>query len=140
MTIPGLPPWRMCTVHQILAPTDRTIIAACEQVGCLKYRQGWDVLIAEHTEQGQRHARYLRSGAHRRTYRELPRTAEGMSVFRFAPHQRCFTEHRTRPELFVVQNEAGREPMSRRREPEPRFWAESLHETQDRRAQSRARG
>lgn len=138
MTIPGLPPWRMCTVHQILAPTDRLVVAACEQVGCLKYRQGWDVLIAEQTEQGQRHAAYIRSGKHRRTYRELPKTADGMSVFRFAPHQRCFAEHRTRPELFVVHTEPGRERG--RVEPVARFWSESLHETQDARARARQRG
>lgn len=141
MTAPApTAPWRMCTVHQILTPTDRLIPAACHQVGCLKWRRGWDVLIPEATEQGARHAAAIRSGKTGRTYRELPATADGMTVFRFDSGQRCFAEHKTRPELYVVHNEAGRARGQRRREKVPGFWAESLHETQDRRLAARQRG
>jgi hypothetical protein len=140
--VPAVQPsqWaRAMTVHHILSPTDRTIPAACQQVGCLKYRRGWDVLVAEATEQGRRHAEAIRSGRTGRTFRELPRTAEGMSVFRFAANQRCFGEHRTRPELFVVHNAAGMERGASRRE-KPRWWAESLQDTYERRVAAKQRG
>jgi hypothetical protein len=137
-----LPPdtWaRALTVHHILSPTDRLTVAACEQVGCLKYRRGWDMTFDPATADGARACAMVRSGQHGRTYRELPRVGEGLVVFRFASGQRCFTEHKTRPELFVVQNAAGMELGARRRE-RPRFWHESLHETYERRLAAKQRG
>lgn len=130
---------RAMTVHQILSPTDRLIPAACEQVGCLKWRRGWTATYDEATPEGARAAALVRSGRHRRTFRELPRTGGTLVAFRFDSGQRCFAEHRTRPELFVVQNAAGMERGARRRE-RPRWWAESLQETYERRRAARERG
>lgn len=137
-----LPPhtWaRAMTVHQILTPSDRLIVAACEQVGCLKYHRGWDIPVDEATDEGRMYAQLIRSGRHGRTYRELGRTADGLTVFRFAAHQRCFGEHRTRPELFVVRNAAGMERGTARRE-RPKYWTESLQETYHRRVAVKERG
>lgn len=98
-------PARAFTTHQVLSPSDRTIVAACEQVGCLRWRNGWDSKVDETTEAGRALAHIIRSGEHGRTYRELPgRDAGGCTVFRFDGRQRCFGEHRTRPELFVVRD------------------------------------
>jgi hypothetical protein len=139
-----LPPsqWaRAMTVHHILSPSDRTIITACEQAGCVKYRRGWDIVCDLATEEGRTYAELIRSGRHRRTFRELAQPAGAtVVVFRFAPYQRCFGEHRTRPELFVVQNAAGMERDGARREPVPRFWAESLEESYERRRAAKQRG
>lgn len=137
--IPG-PEWaRAMTVHHILSPTDRLIPAACQQVGCLKWRHGWTATYDEATPEGARAAALVRSGRHGRTYRELPRTGGTLVAFRFDAHQRCFAEHQTRPELFVVQNAAGMERGARRKE-RPRFWAESLQETVERRMTAKQRG
>lgn len=130
---------RNMTVHHILSPTDRLIPAACEQVGCLKWRKGWTATYDEATPEGARAAALVRSGRHGRTFRELARTGGTLVAFRFDAHQRCFAEHKTRPELFVVQNAAGMERGARRKE-RPRFWAESLQETYLRRAEARNRG
>lgn len=116
------------TVHQILAPEDRTIITACEQAGCVKWRQGWTSTYDESDPAGARAIAFVRSGRHGRSYRELPRTGGTLVAFRFDGHQRCFTEHRTRAELFVVRNARGMEPGAARRE-RPRFWSESLEES-----------
>lgn len=96
-------PARAFITHQVISPSDRMIIAACSDVGCLNYRYGWDSLIDERTDLGRRQAAAIRSGRHGRTYRELPAIGGGVTVFRFDAHQRCFSEHRTRRELYVVR-------------------------------------
>lgn len=129
-------PVRAFTTHQIISPQDTTIVAACHQVGCLRYRYGWDTPVDERTDEGRLYAELIRSGRHGRTYRELARTAEGLTVFRFEAHQRCFQEHRTRPELFVAGVGGG----PQRRHTRPEFWTEDLHETLDKRLTSTNRG
>lgn len=128
--------------HAVLSPSDRTIIAACSQVGCLKYRYGWDSPIDERTEEGQFYAQLIRSGRHGRTFRELPRTADGLTVFRFEAHQRCFAEHRTRRELYVVRG--GTPTVStgliREHTGRPDLFIEDYRETLDRRLHDRERG
>lgn len=131
----GLPA-KAFTTHTILSPQDRTIVAACEQVGCLRWRNGWDTPVDERTPEGRFYAELIRSGRHRRTYRELARTADGLTVFRFAAYQRCFQEHRTRPELYV----AGVGDGPQRRHARPDDWTEDLHEALDRRLTSIERG
>ena len=130
-------PQRAFTVHQVASPSDRTIIAACEQVGCDRYRHGWIMRFDERTEEGRLYADLIRSGRHRRTFREhAAKTADGLTVFQFAAHQRCFAEHRTRPELYVAR--VGTAPA--RRHVRPADFVEDLHETLDRRLSSRKRG
>jgi hypothetical protein len=87
--------------YAVASPPDRSVRAACEQVGCLAYRHGWESHVDESTELGARQADYIRrlSG---RTFREQ-RDAAGITVFLFEGGQRCFSEHQTRPELYVVR-------------------------------------
>jgi hypothetical protein len=92
-------------------PKDRTVVAACEQVRCENWRYGWDVLLDERTPEGRDAAQWIRSGASRRDFTEMGTADGGMAVFRFAPHQRCFAEHRTRPASWLVR--AGPQLVSR---------------------------
>jgi hypothetical protein len=135
-------PARAFTTHQVLSPSDRTIVAACEQVGCLRWRHGWDSMVDERNEEGRALAHLIRSGEHGRTYRELPgRDALGRTVFRFDSRQRCFAEHRTRPELFVVRDGTpSQQAGPAKRFTRPADWFDHYHETFDRRLVSRQKG
>lgn len=87
---------------QVVSPQDTSVVVACEQAGCPNWRNGWVTLVDTTTELGARQAAYIRSGATGRSYTELAAKA-GEAAFRFDSHQRCFAEHRTRPELYVVR-------------------------------------
>lgn len=71
--------------------------ASCSEVNCPgpepceKCRDGWKSIIDESSELGSRQAMYIRKHSGR-TYKEQ-RTAEGLTVFTFEPHQRCFGTH-----------------------------------------------
>ena len=80
---------------------DRAVKTVCERVGCPQWRHGWESLIDESTQLGREQAAWIRTQS-RRTFREQ-RNAVGLTVFRFEPYQRCFNEHRTMPEKYVVQ-------------------------------------
>lgn len=127
--------------HHITSPTDRYIIAACRDVGCVRYHQGWWMFADERTDDGRLIADLIRSGRHGRTYREDGVNAAGVTAFWFEPYQRCFEEHRTRPELYVVTH--GTPEMSLgeiRRHQRPEFFVEDYRETLDRRLTSKQRG
>jgi hypothetical protein len=96
--------------YVIRMPPDRWIRAACEQVGCQQWQYGWETHTDEATGLGQAQAAYIRRHSGR-TFTEH-RTAAGLTVFRFAPHQRCFAEHRTRPQRFLVRDSGIREHTS----------------------------
>lgn len=87
--------------YRIVSPPDLLVRAACEQVGCAAYRHGWETAVDEGTPLGRAQADYIR---HRsgRTYLEVG-TGEGLTVFRFDAYQRCFADHRTRPETYLVR-------------------------------------
>jgi hypothetical protein len=82
------------------SPRDTMIKAACEQVDCPARRHGWETPVDESTPLGARQAAYIRHQSGR-TFTEH-HTAGGLTVFRFPSGQRCFTDHRTRPETFTV--------------------------------------
>jgi hypothetical protein len=85
-------------------PHDLTVVAACEDVGCDQWRNGWETVCDEATDMGGKVAMLIRSGQTGRDFTEMRDLLTGATVFRFAPHQRCFREHRTRPgELLVYQ-------------------------------------
>ena len=67
---------------------------------CDAWQFGWETILDERTAHGRELAAWLRSGASRRTYREL--TAGDLAVFRFERGQRCFEEHQTRPAVFLA--------------------------------------
>lgn len=133
-------PVRAYQTYSIVSPTDRTVVAACEQVGCAAWRNGWESTIDETTDLGKRQAAYIRRES-KRTFREQ-RTAAGLTVFRFEPGQRCFAEHRTRPEIYAVRDGDYRgNPTGRaRRHQRPQDWVEDFGEHQQRIADQREKG
>jgi hypothetical protein len=87
---------------QVSTPRDGGILTACKDAGCRYYREGWKSVVDERTELGRRQAHYFRYQSGRTITREQ-KTADGRTVFTFAAHQRCFEEHWTRPEIYVVR-------------------------------------
>ena len=86
--------------YRIHSPRDTAVKTACEQAGCQWWSTGWDTKVDERTPLGQFQASYIRTEAGR-SFREM-RTADGLTVFRFDPYQRCFDDHVTLPERFLV--------------------------------------
>jgi hypothetical protein len=82
-------------------PKDISIVAACSEVGCENWLYGWDTILDEGTPEGRDGANWIRSGQSRRDFTEM--RGGDVTVFRFGPHQRCFGEHRTRPQRFLVR-------------------------------------
>ena len=124
----------------IASPPDTSVRAACEQVGCPNWRNGWQTAVDESTELGQQQAVFIRTRSGR-TFREQ-RTGGGLTVFTFESGQRCFAEHRTRPELYAVRdgdwrgNPSGRVRQHSRAED----WVEDCNEQLGRLADAQARG
>lgn len=118
--------------YSITAPRDVTVVAACEQVGCEAWTRGWDSVIDESTDLGQQQAAYIRTRSGR-SFREQKR-GDGLTVFRFEAHQRCFAEHRTRPEIYLVRDGDHRgNPTGRQRQhTRPADWVEDMAENQGR--------
>lgn len=98
--MPRMPPQAYRT-FRIESPRDTLIVQACKDAGCEYWRDGWDSPIDERTGQGRTWAAIIRFQS-RRTFREL-RRADGVTVFRFEPGQRCFRDHKTRPERYLVR-------------------------------------
>jgi hypothetical protein len=130
--------------YSISATRDTGVVAACRDVGCPHWRDGWDTIVDESDLSpfgGKARADYIRSGQSGRTFREA-HTATGLTVFRFDPYQRCFTEHRTRPDLFTRRdgdwrgNPTGRVYRHTRAED----WAEDFQEHEGALADQRKQG
>jgi hypothetical protein len=79
---------------------DKRVKTVCERVGCPRWRNGWESVIDESTPLGRDQAAFIRSS--RRTFREQ-RNGVGLTVFRFEPYQRCFEDHQTIPEKYLVR-------------------------------------
>lgn len=84
--------------YSIRAGRDTTVVAACKDVGCQAWAHGWETTVDEATDLGKQQAAYIRQKSGR-TFTER-RTGAGLTVFRFEAFQRCFAEHRTRPDTF----------------------------------------
>lgn len=110
----------------ILRPSDLAERAACEEVGCGAYRNGWETGADERTAQGAAIAAYIRTRAGR-TFREFKRE-DGWTIFRFDSGQRCFEEHLTVPQIFRVRDGDWRgNPTGRRRDHvRPEDWVEDF--------------
>ncbi len=125
--------------YSITSPPDRTMKAACEQVGCEQWRSGWQSVIDESTPLGASQAAYIRQRSGR-TFREQ-RTAAGLTVFTFESGQRCFAEHQTRPEIYAVQGGDWRKYLGPvRRHTRAADWQEDFGEHQLRLVEQRQRG
>ncbi|MEV3857725.1 hypothetical protein AB0J38_25795 [Streptomyces sp. NPDC050095] len=116
--------------YSITSPRDTSVVAACQQVGCVAWLRGWESAIDESTDLGKTQAAYIRQSSGR-TFREMKR-ADGLTVFRFDSGQRCFTEHKTRPEVYVVRDGDWRgNPTGRTRtHARPQDWVEDFGEHQ----------
>ncbi len=126
--------------YAILQPTDTRERAACQDVGCLAYRRGWESAFDESTDLGKAQASYIRweSG---RDFKES-RNAAGMTVFRFKANQRCFAEHFTHPQIFDVRGGdwRGNPTGQRRRHATVADWVEDSGEHLQRIADQAERG
>lgn len=89
--------------YSIRRQPDVLVRAACQQVGCGAWLNGWESTIDETTVQGQAQAAYIRTQSGR-TFRELRAAGGVLTVFRFEPGQRCFAEHKTNPESYAVRD------------------------------------
>lgn len=119
---------------------DRAVRTVCEEVGCQAWRSGWESTIDETTDLGQAQAAYIRQQSGR-TFREQ-RTEQGLTVFRFESGQRCFADHQTRPELYLVRDGDYRgNPTGRRRvHTRAQDWVENVQEELGRFIEDRRRG
>lgn len=126
--------------YSITQPADVLVRAACERVGCAAWRNGWESVIDETTPLGRQQAAYIR-GQSGRTFREQ-KTAAGLTAFRFESGQRCFAEHKTRPELYAVRDGDWRgNPTGRQRQHQrPIDWVEDFGEHQQRIADQQQKG
>lgn len=124
--------------YRIISPADRAVKTACEEAGCAAWRYGWETRVDEGTDLGRAQAAYIRTRSGR-TFREL--RDGGLTVFRFGPKQRCFAEHKTRPEIYLVR--AGDWRADRgliRRHTRAADWVEDFAEHQARLAEQQRRG
>jgi hypothetical protein len=128
--LPALPAGAYQT-FALRSPSDLTIKVACHLAGCDHWRRGWESVLDESADLGRRQAGYIRRESGR-TFTEQ-RTEAGLTVFRFEAGQRCFTEHRTRPERFLVRDGDWRgNPTGRVREhARPADWVEDFAGHQD---------
>lgn len=121
---------------------DTTVRATCEQVRCDAWRYGWESAVDEATPLGQMQAAYIRESSGR-TYAEL-RRGDGLTVFRFDSGQRCFEDHHTIPETWVVRSGDWRVPFRDRRlirhHTSGLDWAEDFGEHTERLADQKRRG
>jgi hypothetical protein len=138
-----LPPQGPVQAYQtftVRSRPDRQLKTACERANCEAWRSGWESVIDESTELGKRQAVYIRLHAGR-MFKEQ-RTAAGLTVFRFESGQRCFAEHQSRPELYLVRDGDFRgNPTGRRRvHTRAADWVEHMQEQFGRFNDDRSRG
>jgi hypothetical protein len=117
---------------------DKRIVAVCERVGCRAWREGWESVIDESTQLGREQAAFIRGS--RRTFREQ-KTAVGLTVFRFEPYQRCFADHQTMPEKYLVRGGDCRAAVGKVRvHTRASDWIEHVQEHMGRLLDERAKG
>ncbi|KUN03143.1 hypothetical protein AQI95_24610 [Streptomyces yokosukanensis] len=94
--------------YAIVAPkSTHWVDATCAEVECAHHLYGWQSVIDESTELGQRQAHYIRKQAGRRFTEE--RREGGLTAFVFEAGQVCFNaaKHQRRldrPELYIVRD------------------------------------
>jgi hypothetical protein len=121
---------------QIAAPlATHWNVVTCADLDCPHYLLGWDSVIDERTDLGQRQAHYIRRESGRRFTEE--RQPDGLTRFAFEAGQKCFTQHRgrnMRPERYVERGGdfRGNPRNERRTFARPDEWQESFEGHQDR--------
>jgi hypothetical protein len=133
--------------YAIVAPKSTHFVpATCEQVDCAHYLHGWQSVIDETTELGQRQAHYIRKESGR-AFRER-RREDGLTVFFFEAGQPCFDAQRhqrrlDRPELYIVRDGDHRgnpRGTAQRQHVRPADWVEDFAEHQQGLADEIAKG
>lgn len=120
---PQMPPQAYQT-YVLNSPLDLTVRTACEEAGCMAWQFGWESHINEAEPLGAKQAAYIRTQSGR-TFREQ-KTADGITVFRFESRQRCFAEHKTRPETYSVRHGDFRASQLHRVHVRPADWVEDF--------------
>lgn len=139
---PRLPAAAM-TTYRIVQPHDRKVVTACEQVGCLAWRHGWESVLDEAIPAHAKAIAVIRSGRTGRTYTEVANLGVGtIAIFRFESGQRCFEEHRTRPQTFLRRGGdfRGNPRQELVRHRSAADWQEDFAEHQDTLAEAVKRG
>lgn len=133
--------------YAIVAPRSTHFVpASCAEVDCPHFLNGWQSVIDETTELGQRQAYYIRKQSGR-AHRE-ERRPDGLTVFTFEAGQPCFdagkhTRRLDRPELYIVRdgdhrgNPRGTEARQHAR---PQDWVEDFAEHQQALADEHQKG
>ncbi|MEV7389628.1 hypothetical protein [Streptomyces sp. NPDC091215] len=131
MAIEPAMPANAYQTYEVHAPQDVQQKSACERANCQAWRYGWESVIDQSTPLGQQQAAYIRTQSGR-TFREQ-RSDAGLTVFRFESGQRCFAEHGTRPELYLVRDGDRRgNPTGRlRQHTRPADWVEDMAQSLD---------
>jgi hypothetical protein len=118
--------------------------ATCAEADCPHYLEGWQSVIDERADLGQKQAYYIRKQSGRRFREERN---EGVTVFSFEPGQTCFAsdDHLVRldkPELYIVRDGDWRgNPTGRHRQhTRPGDWVNDFGEHQLRIAEQHERG
>lgn len=114
-------------------PAPRSRLAACDEVECWAYLNGFEIHVDEATELGQRQAHYLRGDSSRTRPTEF--RAGALTVFRYPAGQRC-TEPRS-PTHWVAVDQFF---IARGANTSPELWVEEFGENQQRIAEIQARG
>lgn len=106
--------------------------ATCDEVDCPAHEHGWQSVIDEATELGQRQAHYIRRESGRR-YRE-ERNELGLTAFTFEAGQACFGQHQLqiRPEMYFVADGDWRASANLRQHTRAADWVEDFGEHQQR--------
>jgi hypothetical protein len=138
--LPAQGPVQAYQTFSIRSRPDQAVRTVCEEISCEQWRQGWESVIDERTDLGQAQAAYIRQQSGR-TFREMPR-GDGLTAFRFDSGQRCFADHKTRPELYLVRDGDFRgNPTGRRRvHTRAQDWVENVQEELGRFNEDRRRG
>ena len=115
--------------YSISATKDTTVVSACKDVGCGAWMKGWETAVDEATELGRTQAAYIRQKAGR-TFTEL--RSGTLTVFRFDSGQRCFQEHRTKPDVLLKRGGDFRQNLGViQRFTRGIDWADDFREHQD---------
>lgn len=126
--------------YSIKAGIDVTVVAACKDIGCKAWYHGWETKVDELTGLGQAQATYIRTKSGR-TFKEF-KTMDGKTVFRFEPFQRCFQEHKTRPDIFTRRHGdwRGNPSGSTYRHANAKDWTEDFATNQQRLHDAQTKG
>ena len=121
--------------YEIKAPlATHWSVTTCADVDCPHYLLGWDSVIDERTDLGQRQAHYIRRESRRRFTEERP--PDGLTRFSFEAGQKCFGEHKARnmrPERYIERggDHRGNPRREHRLHTRPDDWVDSFQSNQE---------